>query len=303
MIPALQPPTGLSTDTLRGWFWETAKPLIPELTGNELGYLLGPLKSSIGATLPSLDEALTNIDARTSKLDLSLRAVQALGFTKIQKLIPLVVKLVYEIDSRFPVPIPVIEQGLHGQLPWLEATTNTLSEMVRYAAINVTSFKDSVAQGRLTEIMNRAWAANLDADKKELVTKSSAPVVGRVSLGQLASMAEGVIGAKAGVCTSFAATAVHLVLNDVNVQQSKPRIEYVAAPNHCICLVNRTPDVRDKPDGTITPYAGWNPEVVIVDPWAGAMGYHVISSPANYPKKLKILIEHKLTQYFDAPWG
>jgi len=74
-------------------------------------------------------------------------------------------------------------------------------------------------------------------------------------------------------------------------------------PNHCICLVNRTPDLRDLPDGTITPYAGWNPGVVIVDPWSGAMGYHVISTPANYPKKLKILIEHKLTQYYDTARG
>jgi len=89
------------------------------------------------------------------------------------------------------------------------------------------------------------------------------------------------IGAKAGVCTSFAATAVTVLLSDANVQQSRPRMEYVAAPNHCICLVNRTPDVRDLPDGTITPYAGWNPGVVIVDPWAGAMGYHVISIRAN----------------------
>jgi hypothetical protein len=281
MLPPLVAPTGLDAGTLRGWFWETAKPLIPQLTGTELGYLMGPLKSSMGAVLPSLDEALKNVDARTSRLDLSVRAVQALGFTKIQNLIPLIVKLVYEIDSRFPVPIPVIEQGLLAQLPWLQATTNTLSEMVRYAAINVTSFKDSVAQGRLTEIMNRAWAANLDADKKELIARTSVPVVGGVSTGQLASMSEGVIGAKAGVCTSFAATAMTVLLNDANVQQSRPRMEYVAAPNHCICLVNRTPDVRDLPDGTITPYAGWNPGVVIVDPWAGAMGYHVISIRAN----------------------
>ncbi|WP_418317132.1 hypothetical protein [Piscinibacter sakaiensis] len=298
--------------TLRGWFWQQAKLLdqttdltdfVPWFTESKAG--------SIGGVIPSLDAALEACHregGRSRALDGALRGLIQRGYSKIRPIKPLLVSLAYEIDRRFPVPLPAVPGGIRDLLPASEQTTSLLNSMVRFGALNVTSFSDTAPAGRLTDIKNRSWAILQDPALAGSIAKASAPVTSRCSKGQLKEMAEGVLAAKGGVCTTFAAAAVHLLLKDGPLMATGPRIEFVSGPKHCLCLVNRAAHASDvepsagKPKGTIVSFDFWNDDVVIIDPWAGSMGFHVISSKITYPSKLKAMVGLQVDKYFDTAW-
>ena len=76
---------------------------------------------------------------------------------------------------------------------------------------------------------------------------------------------------KAGVCTQFALASAHILTSG---RETGPRVEIVAYDNHVYVLVGRTGDVTK---GNKVPN-DWHKQsdLVIVDGWAGAMGYEVI---------------------------
>lgn len=75
---------------------------------------------------------------------------------------------------------------------------------------------------------------------------------------------------KAGVCTQFALAAAHVLTNG---RDSGPRVEIVAYDNHVYVLVGRKGEVKNNKIPN-----DWHKQsdLVIVDGWAGAMGYEVI---------------------------
>ena len=298
-------PQGLLDITIRGWFWKAAEPL--NLEAVDIGYLTQKHKGKFG-TIPSLDESLQDCvlkGKRTVALDGSLRAVIALGYGKTARIRPLLIDLVYELDKRFPVPLPVLQARLLDLLPCSDQTRDLLNSMVRFGALNVTYFEDTPPQLRLTEIKNRCWAILNDPDRKDSCEKASAPVTSRCGRVQMATMSQGVLGAKGGVCTTFAATAVDLLLNDA-ARKRACRIEFVSGPKHCLCLLNREISAKDTHHDTydvLVRFQEWNEDVVIIDPWAGAMGYHVISTIETYPACLKSMIGLGLKKFYDSEWG
>lgn len=87
-----------------------------------------------------------------------------------------------------------------------------------------------------------------------------------------------VSGDQAGVCVTFAKAAAHLLTAG---QADGPRVEIVSFKNHVYVLVNRQ---GGDDDGTVA--EGWIHEggVIIVDPWAAAMGFECIfAGTRHYP--------------------
>lgn len=83
---------------------------------------------------------------------------------------------------------------------------------------------------------------------------------------------------KAGVCTQFALATAHVLTNG---RKSGPRVEIVAYDNHVYVLVGRKGEVKNNKIPN-----DWHKQsdIVIVDGWAGAMGYPVIyQGLKNYP--------------------
>lgn len=298
--------TKLSPVTIRGWFWQEVVKLRKSTDLTEhVTWFRTDSAGKTGGTIPSLDKSLeecVRLGKRTRALDGSLRNLIERGYSKIRPIKPLLVELSYEIEKRFPVLLPVIPQNIREQLPASESCVGLLNSMVRFGALNVTSFLDTPPALRLTEIKNRSWAILQDPQHQEAIAKGNAPVTSKCNAGQLKTMAEGVLSAKGGVCTTFAATAVHLLLSDTTLMATAPRIEFVSGPKHCLCLVNRATDKRDivgARKDTIVSCDEWNDDVVIIDPWAGSMGYHVISSKDTYPSKLKAMIGLRVDKYFE----
>lgn len=302
MVPASL--SSLSRITIRGWFWQEAHAMGEAINEGFVTLFTTPLKGKIG-TQPSLDtrlEECVRLGRRTTGLDGILRALIELGYSKIAPIKPLLIKLLYELDRRFPVPLPVIPGEVRNTLRVSEPTLTALNSMVRFGAINVTSFADTPPPLRLTEIKSRAWAILQDPDRTDSISKQSAPVVKKCDSRQLKEMAEGVLATQGGVCTTFAAAAVHLLLSDAALMETAPRIEFVSGPKHCLCLINRRVDARDITGAlkdTIVSCDLWNDDVVIIDPWAGAMGYHVVSNKTTYPAKLKAMIGLRVDKYFE----
>jgi hypothetical protein len=79
---------------------------------------------------------------------------------------------------------------------------------------------------------------------------------------------------KAAICTQFAKAAAHVLTHD---RPHGPRVEIVAFKNHVYVLVGRQGAVATSA-GKWTLPASWkdDPAVVIVDPWAGSLGWKVI---------------------------
>lgn len=305
MVPAEF--TKLSTVTIRGWFWQEVDKLDKITPMDEyVGWFTTSTKGKSGGTLASLDDSLKECvtqGKRTRAVDGSLRAVIERGFAKIRPIKSLLIQLSYELDRRFPTLLPVVPTSVRSQLPCSETTLNQLNSMVRFGALNVTYFATTPPAARLTEIKNRSWAILQDPDLEQSIAKASAPVQFKCGPIQFKEMAEGVLAARGGVCTTFAATAVHLLLNDGALMSTNPRIEFVSGPKHCLCLVNRASDpkdvIADRCD-TIVSCGAWNDDVVIIDPWAASMGYHAISSKTTYPACLKSMIGSTVVRYFDS---
>lgn len=310
MIPAQY--TNLSSITLRGWFWQQAALLDQTTDLTEfVPWFTESKRGGIGGVIPSLDAALEDSakrGLRTPGVDGALRGLIERGFSRIGPIKPLLISLTYELDRRFPVALPAVQGGIRQTLPASEQVVSLLNSMVRFGALNVTYFKDTPPPKRLTDIKNRSWAILQDPGLQDSIAKASAPVTSKCSAGQMKEMAEGVLGAKGGVCTTFAAAAVHLLLNDGTLMSTNPRIEFVSGPKHCLCLVNRAAHASDvepgghDPKGTIVSFDLWNDDVVIIDPWAGSMGYHVISNKTTYPAKLKAMVGLRVDKYYDNRW-
>lgn len=296
----------LSGATIRGWFWQEAVRLdaMTDLA-TQVDMFIKDMPGKIGVR-PSLDSSLQKcVEAgkRLPALDGSIRGVIELGYSKIAPIKPLLIKLIYEVERRFPVPLPPIAEGVLERLPASQPTVEMLHSMVRFGALNVTYFAETPPPLRLTAIKNLAWAILGDPERSDSVAKASAPVQFKCGAVQMKEMSSGVMAAQGGVCTTFAATAAHLLLTDAALSSSNPRIEFVSGPKHCLCLVNRKTHADDKIGARSDPivsYPNWNDEVVIIDPWAGAMGFHVLSTIQSYPAKLKSMIGLKVDRYFDS---
>lgn len=85
---------------------------------------------------------------------------------------------------------------------------------------------------------------------------------------------------KAAICTQFAKAAAHVLTHG---RPGGPRVEIVAYRNHVYVLVGR----KGGYSGHVVD-AGWvsEPGLVIVDPWAGSLGWDTIYTRyADYPLK------------------
>jgi hypothetical protein len=80
---------------------------------------------------------------------------------------------------------------------------------------------------------------------------------------------------RAGICTTFGKAAAHLLTAG---RTTGPGVEVVAYRNHVYVLVNRKGDVEEDSRGIPKIPDSWirEPDVVIVDPWAAALGWECI---------------------------
>jgi hypothetical protein len=283
----------LSDITIRGYFWKKAIEfdLSANFTVAEIDKFIKPI--GLVASLDDCLKACVTEGKRVIRVDRSLADMRSRGWDNDKRLAPLIVALIRELDKRFPEPLPVIKQAVSDVLAKLrvsQSTINTLNSMVRYAAINVTSFPKAVPPEKLLRVKNRSYVALQNEDKK-----STPGVVKRLTKHQLNSMANDVMQDKSGVCTSFAATAAHLMLSDVN-RDVTTRIEYLAGTAHCICVLNREEHPKDTADSVVT-INDWSKDAIIVDPWSGAMGNQVFYL-RPYPHAT--MFNSKIDRVFDS---
>lgn len=309
------PPT-VQLSSLYGWFQsKCAETGIDTETDDLLNRALQP--RGFVAPAMSLVAALKNFDATRdrAKLDLSLRAfVAGTKFSEKRPYNTYLLDLFREMEKRDPQPLPLVPASVSTKISGPQIAK--INAMARYAATNIDQFRDVADPKFYTRAKNKMWfAQNAPETQGTLkVTTGSSSVESTGGLGGLAGnsttryarsalgdMCDFVISCKQGICTTFAAAVGHLLTEGVIDEET--RVECVAGPNHCFCIVNRAAFEDEVRKGvTHIPAAEhWGDDWIFVDAWAGALGYPIFyTSIESVPPKLRIFLSMVLTQQYDS---
>jgi hypothetical protein len=302
--------------SLYGWFQgKCAETGIDTETDDLLNRALQP-RGFIAPAMP-LVAALKAYDASRDrkKLDTALRAViSGTSYAQKRAYNDHLLDLFREIEKRSPQPLPLVPGAVAEKISG--AQISAINAMARFAATNVDQFRGVPDPGFYNQAKNKMWfAQNAPETQGTLtVTTGSTTVSGGGGLGGLAGnsttrysrkslgdMCDFVTSCKQGICTTFAAAVGHLLLE--GLLDEDMRVECVAGPNHCFCIVNRAP-YEDKIAKGVTyiPAAKhWGDDWIFVDAWAGALGHPIFyTSIDSVPAKLKPYLSMVLTQQFDS---
>jgi len=199
------------------------------------------------------------------------------------------VSLIEQMDVVAP-PADCNPPDLFRQLN-LGKAVNRLKRMKCYANPSAISeaFRGIIRAGHMAAVQNRYWAYCLDMDRvsKQETAKRKGDLI-PYQRRDLRLVCDAVIEGRAGVCTSFAMAAAHLLMGDKPEAELGFRLEIVAAKNHCFVLVNRSmADVRNpdiEHENQIPGFPLWSDDTIIVDAWLYSMGYDCFFTVATHPK-------------------
>jgi hypothetical protein len=215
----------------------------------------------------------------------------------------MLIALFNRLEELSPPPLPVCPAQVTSVIP--VPTIRRINRMVRFAALNVDAFPNVPPRTLINQVKNRKWVTDQDTERQDACGKQMAlaKIMGKMSPGRAHEVEELVLQARAAVCTTFA-SAVASILNRERGGRDY-RVELISGPNHCFCIVNRAgEDVEefDKGARKMPGYSRWGDGYIIVDAWAGAMGYDKVffCGYDDYPTVLRVYLTSYLLQHFDS---
>ncbi|HVJ93390.1 MAG TPA: hypothetical protein VM580_26495 [Labilithrix sp.] len=165
--------------------------------------------------------------------------------------------------------------------PFVRSVRPQLETLASYACLDAAMFSRWINPSNKILIMDRLRRAR-DRRAKDAGAAAAFQIGTRWDANALAAVHRRVTAERAGVCTTFAKAAGHILGTAPGL---KPRIEIVAYPGHVFVVVGRTGDYGATIGNglfakkLLPGYGDWGDEWVLVDPWAGAMGYHSVIYP------------------------
>jgi hypothetical protein len=184
--------------------------------------------------------------------------------------------------------IPSMAAQAKNNEKWVTKQMEHLDALADCASGDAVSFPKCIPAKKKDDILERAKSA--DVSQQQLMMP---PAPGSEwKAGSYEKMYNQVIEAKAGVCTTFGLAAAHCLTMKYRkgkwvMRDEKKRGEIVAYKNHVYVLVGRKGPAPTEQDGFVIDNA-WHKQkdVIIVDPWAGAMGHKsVYKGVKPYPFK------------------
>lgn len=304
-------PAVLPSTTLLGWFEAECGRRDVSPQDPNFHKAVKPPKGHFLTTAPlPLHAAVADYDTTSDRrrLDYTLRCFfGGIGWTNLRRYQPLLLALIEKLDLRSPQPLPPVPGAV--SLLIGEKQIAKINAMARYAATNVDQFHTVPPAGFYNYAKVKMWYRQQTAPESgEVATGGVAGLAGksitRYTRTSLRSTRERVVAEQQAICTTFAAAAADLLMT--GRQAPWVRVECVAGPNHCFCLLNRAESERDTTTErgvTYIPAAQyWGPGAVYVDAWAGALGHPVFYTNVGttLPAVLKPYLGMALAQQFDS---
>lgn len=149
-------------------------------------------------------------------------------------------------------------------------------QLASYACLDAATFDGCINPGNKIMIRDRLSRAN-DRKAKDAGAAAALQFGVQWNANALKNVYDRVLTERAGVCTTFAKAAAHILTKDNHI--NAPKIEIVAYSNHVFLIVGREagevqisgvgPFAKHK----LSHYNTWGFGWMIVDVWAGAMGW------------------------------
>lgn len=187
-----------------------------------------------------------------------------------------------------PLTSQLLKQIDMGAYDFVQSFQSEFDRLASYACLDASRFSNCINPRNKIMILDRY---NRARDRKAKDAGMSAGM--QFGIGWNAKALRGVydrvVAERAGVCTSFAKAAAHIMTrnNTVNI----PKIEIVGYTNHVFLIVGRQKgNVAVTGQGffskhKLQDYIHWGSGWVIVDVWAGAMGWpmSIYDGSKGYP--------------------
>lgn len=160
--------------------------------------------------------------------------------------------------------------------------------LASYACLDAATFDGCIFTPNKMMIKERLQRAN-DRKAKDAGAVAALQFGTRWNAGALANVYQRVVAERAGVCTTFAKAAGHVMTR--NNLPNAPKIEIVAYRLHVFVVVGRNNQAAQATGNglfrthNLPHYSQWGDKWMIVDVWAGAMGWPktIYTQDLGYP--------------------